>query len=182
MRISFGPAVLVAGAVAGYVAGVQSLGRAGQHAVGEGGRWKQETTDPKDPWLVYALGHFRSMGQLPPGRETAFYTRDIDDDGSELRSSCTYALNGQEPQARWWSVSAMAASEPQKTISLTAGDAVLTGEKELKVTISKRMQPGNLLLVPDFGSMRVALVMNAPYPPGKDDKVTLPSLKKAACE
>jgi len=65
MRISFGPAVLVAGAVAGYVAGVQSLGRAGQYTVDKTS-WKREITDPKDPWLVYALGHFRSQGLLPP--------------------------------------------------------------------------------------------------------------------
>ena len=182
MRISFGPAVLVAGAVAGYVAGVQSLGRAGQHSVGDGGLWAQETTDPKDPWLVYALGHFRSLGLLPPGRETAYYVRDADDDGSALRSSCTYFLSGPEPQARWWSVNAMSGSNPQNRISLTAGDAMLTGEKELKVTISRRMQPGNILLVPDLGAMRVTLVLNAPYPPAKDSKFTLPSLKKGTCE
>lgn len=181
MRISFGPAVLVAGAVAGYVAGVQALSHAGQYTV-DTGPWKREITDPKDPWLVYALGHFRSLGLLPPGRETAYYVRDADDDGQVLRSGCTYLLSGQEPAARWWSVNALSQSAPGERISLTAGDAVLTGQKELKVTISKRMQPGNLLQVPDFGTMRVTLVMNAPYPPDKNSKFALPSLKKGACE
>jgi len=181
MRISFGPAVLVAGAVAGYVAGVQSLGRAGQYTVDKTS-WKREITDPKDPWLVYALGHFRSQGLLPPGRETAYYVRDTDDDGQGLRTSCSYLLSGQEPAARWWSVNAMSEAAPGDRISLAAGDAILTGQKELKVAISKRMQPGNLLLVPDFGVMRVTLVMNAPYPPDKNGPAPLPGLKKASCE
>ncbi|MBG1232250.1 DUF1214 domain-containing protein [Aestuariivirga litoralis] len=182
MRISFGPAVLVAGAVAGYVAGVQALGKAGQYSVGEGGHWKQETTNPKDVYLIYALGHFRSLGLLPPGHDTAYYTRDLDEDGNALRSTCSYILSGQEPAARWWSVNAMPEGTPQKAISLTAADAVLTGDKELKLAISRHMQPGNLLQVEDFGPMRVTLVLNAPYPPKKDEALKLPSLKKVTCE
>ncbi len=182
MRVSVGSAVLVAGVVAGYVTGLQSLGRAGQQPVAGGSKWTQELVNPKDTYALYAVGHFRSNGLLPPSRAAHYYERETDDDGGGLRGSCTYQLSGHEPAARWWSISVAPAGQSSPSASFTARDAVMTSDDELSVAISRRAAPGNWLQVPDSGNLRVMLVLNEPYAVGKTPAPPLPSLKKVSCE
>ncbi len=181
MRSSIGSAVLLAGAVAGYVTGQQSLGRAGQVSV-SGSKWTQEVLDPKSSRALYAAGHFRSAGLLPPTRSTRLYTRQVDEEGNSLRSSCSYQLSGHEPDARWWSVNVAPAGSSAAAASFTARDAVLTGDGEFSLAISKWASPGNWLQLEELGAMQVILIMNESYPISKTASAALPTLKRLVCE
>ncbi|HEY1935685.1 MAG TPA: DUF1214 domain-containing protein [Acetobacteraceae bacterium] len=39
-------------------------------------------------------------------REAVYYTAATDSDGRRLDGNCRYAIGGQEPDARWWSITA----------------------------------------------------------------------------
>ncbi|MDE2383055.1 MAG: DUF1214 domain-containing protein [Alphaproteobacteria bacterium] len=179
MKISLGSAFLLGGAVVGYLTGVNALSRSGQ--VAADGKWMQGRVDPKNPNALYALGHFRQDGLLPPANGALFYTRLVDDDGNSLRSSCSYQLSGPQPAARWWSVSAGDVAGG-KAASFSARDAVLTSDDQLNLALTRRAAPGNWLALPDVGTLRVALVIDEPYPTPKGGAVPLPSIKKLGCE
>ena len=181
MRTSIGSAVLLAGAVAGYITGQQSLDRAGQAAVPDS-KWIQELLNPKDTYALYAAGHFRSRGLLPPSRATRLYAREVDDEGNSLRSSCSYQVSGHEPEARWWSINVAPVGGASIASSFTARDVVLTGDDEFSLAISKHASPGNWLQPTELGAMQVILILNEPYPPTKNVGVALPALKRLACE
>ncbi len=182
MRISFGSALLLVGAVAGYVTGLQALGEASRVSAAGNSGWTQERINPKDSYAIYAVGHFLSNGLLPPERGMSYYTRNTDEDSNGLRSSCTYQLSGSEPRARWWSVRAAPAGNPGAAVTFSARDAILSGDDGFTLSISHRTQPGNWLAVPDFGAMQVFLVLNESYPLAKDETLKLPVLRRIACE
>lgn len=181
MRSSIGSAVLLVGAVAGYITGQQALGRAGQVPVPDS-KWVQDILNPKDTYALYAAGHFRSTGLLPPSRATLLYTREVDEDGTSLRSSCSYQLSSHEPEARWWSVNVAPAGGAPVVASFTARDAILTNDSDFSLTISKHASPGNWLQPNEFGAMRVILILNEPYTSVKAPGVALPVLKRLGCE
>ncbi len=41
--------------------------------------------------------------------ETVYYTAMTDSDGTPLRSNCAYTIEGSDPPARWWSITAYGA-------------------------------------------------------------------------
>ena len=180
MKIPLGSAALLVGAVIGYLTGVNSLGQAGQ--IVAGGHWMSWAINAKSSFALYSIGHFRQQGALPPAQATKFYTRLVDDDGANLRGACSYQLSGAEPAARWWSISAGPPDSGGFDTTVTARDAVLTGDGQLNLAISRRASPGNWLALKDYGALRLTLVLNEPYPPSKDSKFELPALKRLGCE
>ena len=181
MKSSIGSGVLLVGAVAGYITGQQALGRAGQVPVSDS-KWVQDILNPKDTYAIYAVGHFRGSGQLPPSRATVVYSREVDEDGTSLRSSCSYQLSGHEPEARWWSVNVAPAGGSSVAASITARDVILNSDREFTLAISKHASTGNWLQPGEFGAMRVILILNEPYMTGKTHGAALPALKRVGCE
>ena len=179
MKFPLGSVVLLIGVVSGYATGISALGRAGQVSID--GKWMQGVVNAKDPSALYAIGHFRQEGRLPPNHAALYFTRAVDDEGNALRSGCSYQLSGPQPSARWWSVSV----EPPggfAAASFTARDAVMSGDDQFSLALSKRALPGNWLAVPDIGSIQIALVMNEPYPLSKGAKLVLPTIKRLGCD
>ena len=181
MRASIGNAVLLVGAIAGYITGQQALGRSGQVPVPDS-KWVQESLNPKDAYALYAVGHFRSAGQLPPSRATLLYTREVDEEGTSLRSSCSYQMSGHEPEARWWSVNVAPAGGSSVAASFTARDVIMNSDSEFSLAISKHASTGNWLQPNELGIMRVILILNEPYTLGKTLAAGLPTLKRVNCE
>jgi hypothetical protein len=181
MRISIGSAFLVLGAVAGYISAQQSLSRYGLKPVADEPHWQQAVVNPKDPYMVYAIGHFIVDGFLPPPTSAQIYTRKTDDDGNSLRQECSYTLVGLAPQSRWWTVKVGNAAQSMNMLS--ARDAILSGTDQLQIGISRRQTPSNWLPMPQTNPIELSLVMNEPYSLAKNAKPSpLPSLKKVECE
>ncbi len=175
--------MMVVGALAGYVSAVQTLSHSGTRVLAEDAHWRQVLVDAKDPYALYALGHFMQDQVLPPQNSTRLYERSVDDDGKSLRSECSYVLAGPAPQARWWSVGLGAAGGAAGAAGISARDVILTGDDQLTLHISKHPLPGNWLAMPDLGNMRVSLVLNEVYAASKGLKpMQLPSIQKLGCE
>ena len=177
-----GPAIILAGAVFGYITALQALGHAGTGPAPGNRDWTQGIVNDKDAYTVYALAHFRNDGFLPPPRSSFYFTRFKDDAGDNLRGNCTYELSGNEPQARWWSVSAGAVGAPTSANAFTAGDAVLQSDGTFVLALSHKPVPGNWLVTPDVGTMQVSIVLNEPNTQAKGFKLALPRLKRLGCE
>ncbi len=181
MGISLGSTLLVLGVVVGYVSAQQSLGRAGLAPVADEPQWQQAVASPKDPYVIYAIGHFISDGFLPPPTSAQVYVRKTDDDGNSLRSDCAYSLVGAVPQARWWAVKIGTVAPNVKMLS--ARDAILSSTDQLQIGIAKHQTPGNWLAMPQTSPIELSLVLNEPYALAKNAKrLPLPALKKIECE
>jgi hypothetical protein len=179
---ALGTAIMVAGCVVGYVTALQALGHAGTGPAPGNENWTQGIVNAKDTYAVYALGHFREDGLLPPPRSTMYFSRVKDDEGNSLRGNCAYEVSGPAPQARWWSISAEAAGQAANGTAFTAGNAVLANDDSFKLALSRKPMAGNWLAPPDVGAMQVLLVLNEPYAPAKNTKLALPNVKRLGCE
>ena len=182
MRLSFGAAFLVAGIAAGYITGLEALSRAGTVPVADDGKWRQELVNPKDPYAIYAVGHFTAQGALPPPHDSQLFSRDTDEDGKPLRGDCIYLLSGTTPAARWWAVSVVPSGAMADAISTSAADVIITGEERLNITLSHRLAPGNWLAMPDAANVNVTLALHEPYDKSKKGSANLPTLTKVSCE
>ena len=182
MKSYLGSALMIAGAVAGYVTALQALGHAGTGPAPGHDRWTQGIVNPKDAYTIYALGHFHIEGFLPPPHATLYFTRAADDDGNALRSSCIYQLSGPAPQARWWFFSAGPLGDSASASSFSAGQAVLNADDGLSLAIGRKPQPGNWIAPPDSGKMQITLVMHEPYAQMKSYKLVLPGVKRLGCD
>ncbi len=181
MGISLGSTLLVLGVVVGYISAQQSLDRAGLKPVAGEPQWQQAVASPKDPYVIYSIGHFIADGFLPPPTSAQVYVRKVDDDGNSLRNDCTYSLLGAAPQARWWALK-IGSAAPNLAM-LSARDAILSGTDQLEIGIAKHQTPGNWLAMPQAGAIELSLVMNEPYALAKNAKpLPLPALKKIECE
>lgn len=182
MRLSMGAAFLVAGAAAGFVTGLQALSGAGTTPASDGSSWVQEVVNPKDPYALYAVGHFRSEGQLPPPRSSQLYSRLTDDDGSTLRGDCTYNIAGAALPARWWTISVGPVASPSQMVSANAADTILTGDDKLEMTLSRRASSGNWLALPEGANLKLMLTLQEAYDKEKRATVILPAVTKVSCE
>ena len=182
MRLSFGAAFLVAGIAAGYIVGLQALLRAGTVPVSNSSKWLQELVDPKDPYAIYALGHFKAQGTLPPPHDSQLFSRDTDEDGKALRGDCIYLLSGAAPPARWWAVSVAPVGAMADAVSTNAADVIITGDEHLNLTLSHRIASGNWLAMPDAANVKVTLALHEPYDKNIKSRASLPTLTKVSCE
>ena len=182
MRFSIGATFIVAGIAAGYITGLQALSRSGTVTAPDGSKWFQEVVNPKDPYSIYSVGHFRADGMLPPPHSAQLFSRLQDDDGKNLRGDCSYHLSGAALPARWWAISASPAGSPSQAISSNAGEIILTGDDRFELTLSRRAAAGNWLALPESANLKLMLTLQEAYDKDKRGPVSLPTLVKVACE
>jgi len=182
MRFSFGAAFLVAGVAGGYITGMQALSRAGTMPAPDGSKWVQEVVNQKDPYNIYAIGHFKSEGQVPPPRSAQLFSRIVDEDGKALRGDCSYQLSSAAFPARWWAVNVIALGSSLPAVSSTAADVVITGDERLDINLSRHVATGNWLATPDASALKVTLTLHEPYDKNKKGVLNLPTLSKVSCE
>ncbi len=76
------------------------------------GPWKTSLTTGSADAGMYQRASVAVHGLLALNRsETIYYTAGTDSDGNALSGACTYALEGRDPPARWWSVTAYGADD-----------------------------------------------------------------------
>lgn len=91
-----------------------------------------------DPSLraVVALTGLLALNQS----ETIYYTAMTDDAGAPLRSECTYRVEGTDPAARWWSITAYAADSylipnPEKAYSVDRTRVRRDGDGRFRIRV-----------------------------------------------
>ena len=148
--------------------------------------WPRAADARIDP---YTRAHYLSFGLVPSNRfDTVEYEARIDDAGRPLDENCTYLVSGVSPQARWWSMSALAmddqaqaASEPRR--GLVSGQLVYESDLSFRISVSRELQAGNWLRPPDSGDlvllMRLYMPTNSVLRSPLD--ADLPSVERQVC-
>ena len=137
----------------------------------------------------YTRAHHLSFGLVPSNRfDTVEYEARVDDAGRPLEGNCLYLVSGISPQARWWSVSALATddqaqaeSEPRR--GLVSGQLVYEPDRTFRIGVSRELQAGNWLRPPDSGDLvlLMRLYMPATAVLRRPLEADLPSVERQVC-
>ena len=137
----------------------------------------------------YTRAHHLSLGLVPSNRfDTVEYEARVDDAGRPLDEDCTYLVSGVSPQARWWSISALAADDQAQAAGeprrgLVSGELVYEADLSFRISVSRELQAGNWLRPPESGDL--ALLMRI-YTPANSVlrrplEANLPSVERLVC-
>ena len=139
-----------------------------------------------DPYLrAYVAVH----GLLALNRtETIYYNAGNDSDGHALDGHCSYRVEGLDPPARWWSITAYGADDfliPNTADRYSASMNSVTRRKDgtFAVTLSQHQPEGDWIPVA-AGRFDLTIRLYNPQADVAADpaRVALPTIKKAACE
>lgn len=169
-----------------------------QHAVS--GRFGV-VSETKGPWIAwprasdakidpYTRAHHLSFGLVPFDRfDTVEYEARIDDAGRSLNGDCIYLVRGSAPQARWWSLSAVALDDRTEAVSeprdgLVSGQLIYEADRNFRVTVSRELQAGNWLRPPEAGQFVLHLRLYTPAAAVLQRPLTveLPSIERQVCQ
>ena len=121
-------------------------------------------------------------------QETIYYTAATDSDGHALRGDCIYQIEGRDPPARWWSITAYGADDylianRAERYSMSLNSVARRADGSFSITLSKGSGGANWIPVAD-GGFNVSLRLYNPAPAIAADPahVKLPAIRKRTCE
>jgi len=153
------------------------------------GAWTAWPGAPSAKVDPYTRAHHLSYGLVPSNRfDTVEYEARVDDAGRALDEDCTYLVSGPIPQARWWSLSALApddteeaAGEPRR--GLVSRQLVFEADGSFRVAVSRELQPGNWLRPADSGQLVLLMRLYTPVSAVLRQPLSadLPSIERQVC-
>jgi hypothetical protein len=160
------------------------------------------TTRSYGPWVVwtaagrsdadpYTRAHFARRGTLPMSSTISLvYEAKTDSSGRRLRGDCDYVLDGEEPVAAWWSLSAyddngqLIANAPGR-YSFNSATLMRGAGTHMMVSLGPGPQPGNWLPSGGTGRLTLLLSLDEPGPAGNSGEDVsannLPEIRRIAC-
>lgn len=181
-------AVLVVGAALGLFVTWATVVRGSMPGGVFDGPWKtnlavgSEQSDPYTRAAVALHGLF-ALNR----RETIYYTATADSDGRRLDGGCRYAVEGGDPQARWWSITAYGADDflipnPAARYSVAKTTVARRADGSFAVTVGGSAGGSNWIPV-RAGSFSLTLRLYNPSPAVALDPehAALPALKRVSC-
>ena len=148
--------------------------------------WKSEGREDADP---YTRAHFMRRGMLPVSSSLVqTYQATADSDGQALYSSCDYLIEGDEPQAAFWSLAVFDEQgrlipNPAERHSFNSATVMRPGGNRLDIALSRSARPGNWL--PTGGAGRLTLLFTLEEPrasgPDRSQPKPLPPIRRIAC-
>jgi hypothetical protein len=168
------------GLAAGLGSGVYALNTIGLTAAASPKDWQEWVLSDGSTTLPYALGHFLAAGQVPPSRASRQFIRRVDDSGAALSGSCAVTLQGALPPARWWTLAATASNGKvgESRGVLSAGEAVLEANGQLRAQVSASPAAGNWIVPPGNGSYILVLTV---HDAASVSAATLPPISQGGC-
>lgn len=140
-----------------------------------------------DPYLraSVAVGGLLALNRS----ETVYYTATTDDDGQPLRSECRYRVEGNDPPARWWSVTAYGADHflvphPRRAYSVDRTRVRRGDDGTFRIGVGGAPQDANwIATAPPGASFSLTLRLYQPDPGVADDLAgtPLPRIVREAC-
>jgi hypothetical protein len=132
------------------------------------------TTVKQGPWTAwtaagradadpYTRAHFMRRGMLPVSAALATgFEAVTDSDGHRLHSSCEYVVEGDEPPARFWSLSVFDENgqlipNAAERYSYSSATLLRSPGGRLSITLARSARPGNWL--PTGGAGRISLML-----------------------
>lgn len=119
--------------------------------------------------------------------ETIYYGATEDSAGEPFDPACAYRVDGRDPDARWWSITAYGTDHflidhPSKRYSVSKSDVVRAPDGSFVVRVSTTQEAQNWIASSKDG-FQLTLRLYNPGATVRDDPagVTLPSITKEAC-
>jgi hypothetical protein len=121
-------------------------------------------------------------------QETVYYSAARDSDGNVLDGNCSYRIEGRDPPARWWSITAYGADDflipnAAERYSISMNSVTRRADGTFVVTLSKQQAESNW--IPVAGTrFDVTIRLYNPESTVIADPahVGLPTIRKASCE
>jgi hypothetical protein len=181
--------VLVLGTVLGLAATWASVIRGTMGGNVSDGPWGTSLYIGSSEGGPYLRARIAVHGLLALSRhETVYYGAAHDSDGNVLDGNCTYRIEGRDPPARWWSITAYGADDflipnAAERYSVSMNSVVRGADGTFVVTLSKQQAASNWIPV-DGTSFNVTIRLYNPEAAVIADPahVGLPSIRKASCE
>lgn len=119
--------------------------------------------------------------------ETIYYGANGDSDGNPFDPNCAYRIEGKDPDARWWSITAYAKDHflidhPSKRYAVSKTNVVRTADGAFVIRASLQEEAQNWIATSKDG-FQLTLRLYNPGQTVRDDpaSVALPAIVKEAC-
>jgi hypothetical protein len=153
------------------------------------GPWRTNLFAGSSEGSPYLRAYIAVHGLLALSREeTVYYSAAADSDGHALDGNCTYQLEGRDPPARWWSITAYGADDflipnTADRYSVSMNSVTRRPDGTFAVTLTKKPTGGDWIPVA-AGRFDLTVRLYDPQAAAVADPahVALPTIKKAACE
>ncbi|HTO39505.1 MAG TPA: DUF1214 domain-containing protein [Rhizomicrobium sp.] len=119
--------------------------------------------------------------------ETIYYTADHDSAGERLDGNCTYRIEGREPSARWWSITAYGPDNylmetKTKRWSISGETVQLKYDSTFAITAARKKAPSNWIPI-KRGRFSLTLRLYNPGPGVVNDPANamVPTIRRVYC-
>jgi hypothetical protein len=182
-------AALVGGIVLGLIATWATVIRGTMAGGVSDGPWRTSLYAGSRQGGPYLRAGIAVHGLLALNRaETIYYTAASDSEGHALSGDCIYQIEGRDPPARWWSLTAYGADDflipnAAERYSVSLNSVARRADGSFTVTLSKGSGGANWIPVSD-GAFNVSLRLYNPQRAVAADPahVALPTIRKGHCE
>lgn len=153
------------------------------------GAWRADLSAGSRDAGLYTRARVALIGLLALDRsETIYFVADSDDEGRKLDGACRYAVEGQAPSARWWSLTAYGADyflieNPGRKFSVNARSALADSAGRFRIRISTEPQPDPYIAAPSAGRFVLNLRLYNPSPELAQNPSSLiaPTIRREVC-
>lgn len=189
-KLIFWATAVLAAVAAGLLSANLMLRGAGLAGSVKAGSWGTNLTIGSEEAGLYTRAIVALYGLLALSKdETIYYTAGTDDAGDALSGNCTYRLEGQSLDARWWSITAYGPDSylmetEENRYSLTQTDMQMNADGSFTAIVSAKRHEGNWLPVKNGQKFDMTVRFYNPGPSiyEEPEKAPLPEIVKEACE
>jgi hypothetical protein len=153
------------------------------------GPWRTSLFAGSSEGSPYLRAYVAVHGLLALSREeTIYYTAADDSEGNALNGNCVYQVEGRDPPARWWSITAYGADDflipnDADRYSVSMSSVARRADGTFLVTLSQGQAESNWIPVA-AGRFDLTIRLYNPQAAAVADPGhgTLPTIKKAICK
>jgi hypothetical protein len=181
--------VIIVGTVLGLVATWATVIRGTMGGDIIDGPWHTSLYVGSSRGSPYLRANIAVHGLLALGREeTIYYTAANDSDGHALDGHCVYQIDGRDPPARWWSITAYGADDflirnDADRYSVSMNTVTRRADGTFAVTLSKAQVEGNRIpIAEEHFDLTIRLYHPQAEVAANPARVALPVIWKIACE
>lgn len=152
------------------------------------GPWRTDLSIGSKASGAYMRASVAVHGLLALNRsETLYFTAITDSAGNAFDPACTYRVTGNDPRARWWSITAYAADDylipnPAGIYSVSKNSVRHDAAGHFSATVSRSAAPVNWIPVDDGGfSLTIRFYNPDPSVVADPAHADLPTIEKVHC-
>jgi hypothetical protein len=160
----------------------------GAIAAGPWTGWPRNGTSDTDPYTRAILAYSGEIS-LSESQGMSFVAHG-DSNGAEFDPSCDYALKGEIPSARYWTLTLLSPTGVPITNTagrpgFTSSEVLRASDGQFEITLSRHARPGNWLPIGDTSNFILVLRLydnELGAPAAALDAASMPVLVKSRCE